>query len=291
MARMKVGILHPGAMGVSVAASAKNGGHLVYWAANGRSPDTRDRARNADLLDAGQVFELCKIVDIIISVCPPHAAEEVLTEVLKSDFSGIYVDANAISPHKSRWLADRCAQTGVPFVGGSIVGGPAWEPDTTTLFLCGEQAELIAGLFEAGPLGACDLGTQIGRAAALKMCFAAYTKGSTALVSAVLALAEETGVRKELMELWAEDGSGFVQEAERRTRRVVRKAWRFAGEMDEIAETFTEAGLPGGFHRASGEVYRRLAHLQTADPLPDLDEVLSVLIRGDGKADDPGRVG
>ncbi len=30
-----IGILHPGEMGVSIAASAKNGGHSVYWASDG----------------------------------------------------------------------------------------------------------------------------------------------------------------------------------------------------------------------------------------------------------------
>ena len=56
------------------------------------------------------------------------------------------------------------------------------------------------------------------------------------------------------------------------------KAWRFAGEMDEIAVTFEAAGLPGGFHRAAGELYRALAPFKGRDEPPELGEVLSTLI-------------
>ncbi|MCK7519679.1 MAG: DUF1932 domain-containing protein [Ignavibacteriales bacterium] len=37
------------------------------------------------------------------------------------------------------------------------------------------------------------------------------------------------------------------------------KAWRFEGEMHEIASTFEGAGLPDGFHEAAAEIYHRMA--------------------------------
>ena len=40
----RIGILHPGEMGISIAASAKNSGCEVYWTSEGRSPATRERA-------------------------------------------------------------------------------------------------------------------------------------------------------------------------------------------------------------------------------------------------------
>ena len=69
------------------------------------------------------------------------------------------------------------------------------------------------------------------------------------------------------------------EHAELRARRVTTKAWRFAGEMDEIASTFKSAGLHGGFHRAAGEVYRRLAGFKDRDELPELDVVLAALLK------------
>ena len=42
------------------------------------------------------------------------------------------------------------------------------------------------------------------------------------------------------------------------------KAWRFAGELDEIAASFGAHGLPDGFGRAAAEVYGRLAGFKDA---------------------------
>lgn len=282
MNKMKVGILHPGEMGVSVAASAKDGGHSVYWASEGRSPETRSRAERAGLSNLETLAALCSTVEVIISVCPPHAAGEVLESVINEGFRGIFVEANAISPQKSILLAEESASHGISYVDGGIVGGPAWEPGSTILYLGGAGVEKIAALFTDGPLEIRILGDQIGHASALKMCFAAYSKGSTALISMVLAGAESLGVRSSLMELWSQDGSELAQESEARTRRVTRKAWRFAGEMDEIADTFAGEGLPDGFHRAARVIYDRLEHFGGRNVIPEIDEVLQSLLHPPG---------
>ena len=93
-----IGILHPGAMGVSIAASARNSGSTVYWASEGRSEDTANRAKQANLQDAGSVAALCQTCEVIFSVCPPAAAEAQANDVLALGFRGLYVDMNAIAP-------------------------------------------------------------------------------------------------------------------------------------------------------------------------------------------------
>src|SRR5688500_7059327 len=97
----KIGVLHPGDMGISVAAAAQKGGNEVYWASAGRSGQTRERAERHGLVDMGSVERLCQTCTMVISVCPPHAAEEVAQEVLAYGFQGIFVDANAISPQRA----------------------------------------------------------------------------------------------------------------------------------------------------------------------------------------------
>lgn len=278
MKRMSVGLLHPGEMGVSVGASAMAGAHTVYWVSEARSEETRRRAESVGLVELESLAELCDRVEVILSVCPPHAAEDVLYAVIATGYQGVFVDANAISPQKSIRMAGCSQAKNVSYVDGGIVGGPAWEPNSTFLYLCGEQSEKVAGLFSEGPLEVWLLGDQIGRASALKMCFAAYSKGSTALISMILAGAESLGVRDELMMLWSHDGSDFAQQAEMRARRVTRKAWRFAGEMEEIAGTFAGEGLPGGFHRASHLIYARMRHLKDHDELPSIEEVVQALL-------------
>jgi 3-hydroxyisobutyrate dehydrogenase-like beta-hydroxyacid dehydrogenase len=273
-----LGILHPGEMGVSVAVSAKNGGQAVFWASQGRSPQTCQRAQSHSLLDAHSLEELCRTCSIIISVCPPHAAEDIAQQVLSHSFNGLYVDVNAISPPRALRIGAAMAERGVAFVDGGIIGGPAWEAGTTWLYLSGSEAQRVAGCFSAGPLQTEVIGDRIGKASAVKMCYAAYTKGTTALLGAILGAAEGWNVREELEGQWSREDPDFAEQAARRVRRVTAKAWRFAGEMEEVAATFSEVGMPGGFHLAAADVYRRLADFKGRASPPELTEVLTALL-------------
>ncbi|HJZ45814.1 MAG TPA: DUF1932 domain-containing protein [Roseiflexaceae bacterium] len=278
MTAQRIGILHPGDMGISIAASAQNAGNEVSWASEGRGPATQARAAKYRLRDGHTLANLCAECEIILSVCPPHAAEEVAQQVVAAGFRGLYLDANAIAPERVMRIGEAMAAAGVGFVDGGIIGGPAWVPGRTWLYLAGPQAERVAACFAAGPLETQVLGATIGRASALKMCFAAYSKGTTALLCAILAIAERLDVRQELAEQWNRDEPGFAEEAAQRARRVTAKAWRFVGEMEEIAGTFRAAGMPGEFHAAAAIVYRRLAHFKGADATPELEEVLAALL-------------
>lgn len=273
----KLGILHPGEMGVTVALAAQNTGQDVLWASAGRSMQTQDRANKIGLIDAGTLPDLSKTCSTIICVCPPAAAEEIAAQVAALDYKGLYIDANAISPQRVLRIAGLLHKSGISFVDGSIIGGPAWEPDTTRLYLSGEQASLAATKFSAGPIGVQVIGDSIGQASALKMCYAAYTKGNTALLCGILAASEALDVRDELMAEWEKSGSGLAQEAPRRARRVTGKAWRFSGEMQEIAATFESVGLPGGFHNASADIYNRLSKFK-GSKIPELEDVINSLL-------------
>ena len=277
MNKNRLGILHPGQMGISIAASAKNSGYEVFWASEGRSAESRARAKEHGLSDAGTLAQLCQRCSTVVSVCPPAAAETVAQDVLANGFTGLYIDANAISPERAHRIGAAMAEASATFVDGGIIGGPAWKPNSTWLHLSGPDAATAAACFAAGPLETNIVGDEIGQASALKMCFAAYTKGSTALLCAVMASAEALGVSDALTEQWSQNGSTFAGESERRVRGVTAKAWRFEGEMYEIAATFEGTGLPGAFHQAAADVYARMARFKGADELPALDEVLAAL--------------
>lgn len=272
-----LGILHPGQMGISVAATAKQSGCTVYWVGAGRSAQSHARATQQGLQDAGSLADFCRTCEIIVSICPPHAAEEVAGEVMALGFKGIFVDANAIAPQRAQSIASQVTSGGATFVDGGIIGNPAWKPGTTWLYLSGPAAEQVAACFAAGPLGTEVMGNEIGKASALKMCYAAYTKGSTALLTAVVGAAEALGVRDALMAEWGRGGSTAGQENERKVREVTAKAWRFTGEMEEIAATFAAAGMPSGFHEAAADIYQRLAGFKDATSPPPIEEVLTAL--------------
>lgn len=272
-----IGILHPGEMGISIAASAINSGHQVYWSSQGRSDKTRARAEKHNLTEVDSFPRFCQTCETILSICPPHAAEEVARSIVEAGFKGLFLDANAISPQRAIGIGQMLEAAGIRFVDGGIIGGPAWTPNETRLYLSGEHASEIASCFSKGPLETKIIGSEIGKASALKMCYAAYTKGTTALLFAILAVAESLGVREELYQQWNMDDKDFSEQVNQRVRRVTTKAWRFEGELKEIASTFREAGLPEGFHQAAAEVYHRMADFKDAGETPPLDEVLNAL--------------
>ena len=275
----KIGILHPGEMGISIAASATNSGHRAYWVSQSRSIKTRGRAEEHGLVETESILELCEICDIIICVCPPHAAEEVAMLVVGGKFQGTYVDMNAISPQRAVRIENMMREHNLHFIDGSIIGGPAWKPGETVLYLSGKNANVIASCFKNGPVATKIIGEEVGKASALKMCYAAYSKGSTALLSAVLATAESLGVREELYQQWDLDDPAFSGRANRRVVGAAIKAWRFEGEMQEIESTFQAAGLPGGFHEAAAGVYHRMAALKKSSMEHTIDEIIDIIAR------------
>jgi 3-hydroxyisobutyrate dehydrogenase-like beta-hydroxyacid dehydrogenase len=277
MTAQRIGILHPGQMGIVVAISARNSGHEVFWASEGRSATTRERAVGAGLQDAVTVEKLCEVCPVIVSVCPPEFAEEIAGRVAHCSRASTYVDANAISPERTRRIARRIEADGGRFVDGGIIGPPATTPKRTWLYLSGAHAAEIALCFSAGPIETEVLEGGIGRASALKMCFAAYSKGSVALASSVLAAAARLEVIGDLHRQWARSGPS-LPELEREIARAAPKAWRYTGEMEEIAATFQSAGLPPEFHQAAADIFRRLKGFQGCEQ-PSIEDVLATLLK------------
>ncbi len=274
----QLGILHPGEMGISIAASAINSGHQVCWLSQDRSDKTRARAEKYQLIEIDSLFQFCRICEMVISICPPHAADEVARSVVESGFKGYYLDANAISPQHAIKIGQMLEANGIQFVDGGIIGGPAWVPKETWLYLSGEHSKEIASCFSSGPLETKIIGNEIGKASALKMCYAAYSKGTTALLSATLATAESLGVREELYQQWDMGDKDSSEQVNRRVRHITVKAWRFEGEMKEIASTFREAGLPDGFHQTAADIYHRMANFKDSAEIPLLNDVLKALL-------------
>ncbi|HEU0304439.1 MAG TPA: DUF1932 domain-containing protein [Gaiellaceae bacterium] len=249
-----IGLLHPGEMGAAVAAQLKRNVSAVLWASSGRGPATVERARNAGLTDVGSVEELAASSDVILSVCPPHAALDVARTV--SGFGGVYVDANAVSPASAREIAAVIEDGGARFVDGGIVGPPPGDGVATRLYLSGAAADAVAHLFRGTLVDTRVVSAEPGTASAVKMTYAAWTKGTAALLLAIRAVARAEGVEDALLAEWGESIPDLPERSLRAAAAADSKGWRWVGEMEEIARTFEAAGLPGGFHEAAAEVYR-----------------------------------
>jgi 3-hydroxyisobutyrate dehydrogenase-like beta-hydroxyacid dehydrogenase len=226
-------------MGTLVGAAANA---EVLWAGEGRSEATARRAEAAGFRDVGSVRELVAASDIVLSVCPPVIAEEVAAEVAAAGFDGLYVEANAIAPER----AERIAASLPRCVDGSILGRHG------TLYLSGkaEDVSQVAALFAGSDLPVARLEGGIGAASALKMAYGGANKIAIALAAQAYAIARAYGV-EETLSGEGVDSEGFV--------RVARKAWRWAPEMEEVAETCRALGLPDGIPRGAADLYSRWA--------------------------------
>jgi 3-hydroxyisobutyrate dehydrogenase-like beta-hydroxyacid dehydrogenase len=276
-----IGLLHPGEMGASVGAAARTGGHRVLWTSAGRGADTRRRAAAAGLEDAGTLPALVAASDVILSVCPPHAAVEVARDVAAQRFRGIFVDGNAIAPVTAREIDGIVRAAGAIYVDGGIIGPPPDTPGTTRLYLSGDAASRVSALFAGSPLEAPVLPGELTGASAIKMAYAAWTKGSQALLMAVRALATAEGVDEALLAEWHRSQPDLPKRSDNAAKGTARKAWRWVGEMHEIATAFSSAGLPHGFHRGAEEVYRRMTPYRDA-AVPSMEDVAKTLLKEPG---------
>lgn len=257
--RPVIGILHPGVMGAAMGSALKRVAGAVIWAAAGRSVPTSKRAEIADLVGVPDVVELARRSDVIVSICPPHAARDVARQV--ADALGdrserpLYVDANAVSPGTVAAIAEQLGADHV--VDGSVIGPPAWEAGSTVLWLAGARATQVAELFAGSPFDARVLGPDLGAASALKACFGLQSKAANSIWPVMSEAAAAYGVGDALRQELLRSGFDLDAALDRYAAVVPPKAWRLSGEMDEAADTIAAVGLPDGFSRAAAEMYRR----------------------------------
>ena len=272
-----IGLLHPGEMGAAVGQCLTGRGHTVLWASEGRGPDTAARAETAGLVDAGSVKAVAGQAEVILSVCPPHAATDVAWAVHGS--GGLYVDANAISPGTAREIAQMISDSGGRYVDGGIIGSPPATPGSTRLYLSGPDAQSVAGLFGGTALDVRVIGDTPTAASAVKMAYAGWTKGSAALLLTVRALARAEGVGDTLLEEWALSQPSLTQRSHGSAKSAAAKGWRWIAEMEEIGASMAAAGLPDGFHQAAAEVFRRIPRVtaRASTAVPDDENIEAVL--------------
>jgi Domain of unknown function (DUF1932) len=257
--RPVVGVLHPGAMGAALGAALKPVAGQVIWAAAGRSDATGKRAELADLVAVPDVAELVARSDLVISICPPHAALDVAREVQAAARGGrpvVYLDANAVAPTTVATVADIIGRERV--IDGAVIGAPAWQRADTVLWLAGEPAKEVAALFASSPFDARVLPGDLGSASALKACFALQSKALPTVWWTLAEAARRYGVADAVRGELARDGVDLDAALAAFARRAEDKAWRWSGEMDEVAATLAAVDLPAGFASAAAETYRRL---------------------------------
>ena len=285
----RIAVLSPGSMGGAVGAALVAGGRQVGSVLEGRSEETRVRAQAAGITAYPDLDAALAEADLVLSILPPSDATALARacadSMSRSGRAIAYADCNAIAPETSREIAGILA-LGDDFLDGGIIGGPPRPGGPgTRLYVSGPRAEELLAL-DAPDQGLLvrALGEEVGRASAMKMSYAALTKGTTTLQAAVLMLARQHG----LAEPFAAELQASQAEAWKRMGVIPflpADAARWIGEMEEIAKTFRRAGLPGGFHDAAAEVYRVMAATpfaaetrETVDRSRSLDQAIAAFV-------------
>ncbi|MDX6343342.1 MAG: hypothetical protein QOH87_3480 [Trebonia sp.] len=280
-----VGLLHPGEMGAAVGGCLVSVGHEVLWDPAGRSRATTGRALAAGL--TGVKFDrLIAKSSVILSICPPHAALDVARQVAAAGYTGCYVDANAISVATAEQVAAIVTAAGAAYVDGGIIGQPPEVAGHTRLYLSGPRTDEVRVLFNRSPLDARVAEGPLYAASTVKMAYAAWTKGSSALLLAARALARAGGVERTLLAEWQLSQPSLTAQSERSAAAAAAKGWRWVAEMEEIAASMSAAGLPEGFHEAAAEIYDRASRAETpatrrpaaTEHASTLDTIISALM-------------
>jgi 3-hydroxyisobutyrate dehydrogenase-like beta-hydroxyacid dehydrogenase len=286
MSLKTIGLLSPGDMGHEVGRVLRQNGLEVITCLQGRSERTRKLAEAANIREVASYPALVQEAELILSILVPaqasQAAELVVQALAETGGSLTYADCNAIAPQTVRQIGAMITAAGSRFVDASIIGPPPRQPGATRFYASGPALEDFLGLKDFG-LEIMDLGPEIGRASALKMCYAALTKGLSALSLELLIAGEALGVLEPLLAEFQTSQQGHLRAMERLTG-VPTKSRRWVGEMEEIAQTFEYVGLTPHILAGAADIYRFIGETSLADrtpedtePLPSLAEMLTIL--------------
>ena len=281
-----VAVISPGDMGHVVARVIRDKGLRVITSLSGRSKLSCARASRSGMEDVGSLRAVLREADAVLSIMPPEFAfsfaEAIASEPFEND-TPVFADCNAVSPATTDKMRQLCEGSGVEFVKIGIIGPPPGGGDAETRFYASGPAVDSLSFLDGGGINYKSLGTDCSKAAAIKMCYAALTKGTMTMHTAVLTAAELLGVSESFHHELAGSQVFHWDLMNKRVPFYAADAGRWAGEMDEISETFLNTGVTGNLHKGAADVFRMLDTTslaeetrETADKSRTLDEAISI---------------
>ncbi len=256
-----VGILSPGDMGSAVGAALKSNGLNVITALDGRSERTRELAEAGGIENVGTVTDVVAQADLILSILVPSQSEalagDTAAAISKTGNTVAFADCNAVSPETGKRMAKVIDGAGGQFIDAGIIGSPP-RGGTPPRFYASGPHEAILGELDGRGITVPLMGGEVGRASAIKMCYASVTKGTAALYTAALVAAESLGTYEEFIT----EMQGSQPETLKQMQRVSTlsdRAFRWIGEMYEIADTFSDADVTPKLHQGSADIFQMIA--------------------------------
>jgi 3-hydroxyisobutyrate dehydrogenase-like beta-hydroxyacid dehydrogenase len=259
-------------MGSALGAGWVAGGARVLTCLIGRSDRTRTLATGAGLELAATLDEVVATCNVVVSVVPPASAvscaESIAQAAERREVHPLVIDLNAIAPSTVRQIGVRLGKAGCDLLDGSVSGAPPRADSTPTrVYVCGPRAVELVRVPNPW-IDVVQLAGPVGAASALKMCTASMYKGIHALVMQALLTAEANGVREPFLDDTARRWPADVPHWHIDVAVAASKGWRFVDEMNEIARTQADAGLPADLFEGVAAAYERAARTELghADP-------------------------
>ncbi|MFP6679782.1 MAG: DUF1932 domain-containing protein [Dehalococcoidia bacterium] len=254
-----VAVMGIGDMGHAVGRVLGESDIRVITCLAGRSEHSRNLAEIAGITDVENLELMVSEADVILSIMPPSAAAEFANDIASVlQLTGetlMYVECNAIAPDTTRRIEAMITSAGAGYTDAGIIGSAPGRPGSPPRFYAsGPNLEPILDLDGKG-IKVIPMGSEIGRASSIKMCYAGLTKGTTTLLTAVATAAESLGITEELSAELASSQTAAYDGMKRAVPRLPLDAGRWIGEMEEIAMTFASAGVTDKFHQAARDIF------------------------------------
>jgi 3-hydroxyisobutyrate dehydrogenase-like beta-hydroxyacid dehydrogenase len=267
-----VAILSPGDMGHAVGGLLRERGLRVLTCLDGRSERTRTLSEKAGIVDVPTMEDLVEhsqiLLSITVSEAVPALCMEIASAVRETGTDLLFAECNAIAPQVSREMEPIITGSGARYVDASIVGGPPRNGSSPRFYTSGDHTGELARLKDYG-LDVRPVGPEVGQASGIKMCYAAMTKGSSALYAQLLLAAELMGLSDHVKEEFRHSQSAVMQRMERGIPGIPARSRRWVSEMQEIEATFANLGLTHHLFRGVTDMYRLIGGTPLGEETPE----------------------
>ena len=256
-----VGVMSPGDMGSGVGGVLVRSGLRVITSLKGRSEASSTRAAEQGIVDVGSLDDVVASSDLILSILVPSEAlafaASAAESIVRTNRHVAFADCNAVSPATGVKIGKIITAADGMFIDAGIIGGSPRTGAIPRFYASGEHAGILAELDGKG-ISVPVMRGAIGRASGLKMLYAALTKGTAALHASTLMAAKSLGLFDDLIHELEQSQSGTLT-AMGRVNSISAQAFRWIGEMEEIASTFEDAGVTPNIHAGAAETFQKIS--------------------------------
>ncbi|WP_172293853.1 NAD(P)-dependent oxidoreductase [Pseudoruegeria sp. HB172150] len=179
-----------------------------------------------------------------------------------------WLDLNSCAPSSKREAAGVIEAGQVRYVDVAVMSPVHPKLNMVPLLIGGPHAGEVAPLLEALPMSLRVVEGEVGRASSIKMIRSVMIKGIEALSAECALAAVAAGVTAEVVPSLSNNYPGVDWDAQMgyNLERAMVHGARRAAEMEEVAKTLTDLGLPDGMTRACVDWQRRLADTSAEPP-------------------------